>query len=203
MGWASYMVSAYWYAPPVWARAWGNVKHSVLICVRPFVCCMSICASVRVQCRARCQYSSSFFFSPLYHHDNLLTPAQPHTANISLPSPSYMFIFLTPSPYTLSPSLTLSSISTFYTLCHHLLSLVSPALAFSHLWLSPVPVMCTCYYTWKTSFFLTVIFAESLTFICAALSLSLLFFIFCSLLIASNSLYQDETSLFSPWPLLP
>lgn len=26
-------------------------------------------------------------FSPLHHHDNLLTPAQLHTANISLPSP--------------------------------------------------------------------------------------------------------------------
>lgn len=78
-------------------------------------CLLYVSVSVCALSRARCQYSSlSFLFSPLYHHDNLLTPAQPHTANISLPSPSDMFIFLTPSPYTLSLSLSLSSISTLY-----------------------------------------------------------------------------------------
>ena len=35
----------------------------------------------------RAESSLSLLFSPRYHHDNLLTPAQLHAANISLPSP--------------------------------------------------------------------------------------------------------------------
>lgn len=99
---------------------------------------MFICVNVRVQCIGLgVATTPSFFFSPLYHHDNLLTPAQPHTANISLPSPSYMFVFLTPSPYTpVSPSYALIYLYSLHSLPSSSLSGVSsscpfPSLAFS------------------------------------------------------------------------
>lgn len=125
---------------------------------------------VRDLSRARCQYSSlSFLFSPLYHHDNLLTPAQPHTANISLPSPSDMFIFLTPSPYTPSLSLSLSSISTLYS------AFISCLQCLLLLPISGFLQFPLCLHATFSSSFLTVVFAESLSFICAAPSLSLLY----------------------------
>lgn len=81
---------------------------------------------------ARCQYPClPFLSSHCYHHDNILTPAQRLTANISLPSPSHRFIFLTPSPYTPSPLLLHCHLSRLYTLYLHLLSRVFPSLALS------------------------------------------------------------------------
>ena len=149
-------ISAYLCPPPVWARCmcvrkvWGCVYlgcgRSVLLCMTHFVCC-AMCPHVCVcVCLGVNTPASLFLFSPCYHHDNLLTPAQPHTANISLPSPSDMFVFLTPSPRPLSPSLRLSLIYLYFILHLHLSSPVSPSLALSpSLTFSISPVMSTCY----------------------------------------------------------
>lgn len=96
-------------------------------------CLLCVC----VGC-ARCKYClhPSLRSSPLYHHDNLLTPAQPHAANISLPTPPpfNMFVLLTPSPSP-SPSLPLYFILSLPSspVCLHILLLPIS-------WLPRVPV---------------------------------------------------------------
>ena len=104
--------------------------RSLLLCMTHFVCC-TMCPHVCV-CLGVNTLASLFLFSPCYHHDNLLTPAQPHTANISLPSPFDMFVFLTPSPHPLSPSLppSLSHLSALYTPPSSLVSSVSISCSF-------------------------------------------------------------------------
>lgn len=156
---------------------------------------VSVCVRV-----SRCQYPCLPF--PFL---TLLSPWQPPDSSsaahskyfsplplrhVHLPHP------IPPSPLSLPPSVSLSSICTLYSTfisrlqCLHLL-------LFPHPWLSPSPLLCLhATITWKSSSFLTVVFAESLSFICAALSLSLQFSILCSLLIASHSSYQFETSPF-------
>lgn len=90
---------------------------------------------------ARCQYPClPFLFSPHCHHDNLLTPAQQHTANTSLPYPPPTRSFSSPAPRP-PPHL-----SVLYTLYLHLLSPVTPSLALSpSLAFSSSRVMSTCY----------------------------------------------------------
>lgn len=122
----------------------------------------------------RCQYPClPFLFSPCYHHDNLLTPVQRHTENISLPSPSHMLILLTPSPH-----LPHSHLSELYSLYLHLLSPESQSFALS--------ISCSLQFPFSVYMLPTLkrvplpdchLCRESV--ICAALSLSLQFSILC------------------------
>lgn len=75
--------------------------------------------ALRLRPNVQGESSLSLLFSPLHHHDNLLTPAQLHTANISLPSP-----VTCSSSHPPPQSSHLSRLSTPYL---HLRSPVSPA----------------------------------------------------------------------------
>lgn len=85
--------SAYRHTPP------GRTYVCVCVCVKSWECVRSLGSwQVSVDMHGHILFASecarssaesplSRLFSPLCHHDNLLTPAQLHTANISLPSP--------------------------------------------------------------------------------------------------------------------
>lgn len=78
---------------------WVHIHVCVCVCVNSWECVRSLGSwQVSVDMHGHILFASecarssaesplSRLFSPLCHHDNLLTPAQLHTANISLPSP--------------------------------------------------------------------------------------------------------------------
>lgn len=134
----------------------------------------------------RCQYSwLPFLFSSCYHHDNLLTPAQPHTENISLPSPSHMLALLAPSSHPPLCYLALAVLSTLYL---HLLSSASPSPTLSpSLPFSSSPVKPTCYILERVPPS-TLSSLPKVFHLCRSL-FSLLFSNLCSLLIATHSFY--------------
>lgn len=147
------------------------IMHDSFYLCMPCRLCVSVCVSVCVRARldvsgARCQYSwLPFLFSSCYHHDNLPTRAQPHTANISFPSPPTCRASSPHPPvYSLSPPLSHFMLSTMSAVSY---ISISCSLLFPHLCLSLVPLL-RLHTMYLKEFPLPVIFAEKLSFICTA-----------------------------------
>ena len=173
---------------------------------------MCVCASVSLGLGVNTPGSLSFS-QPAITMTTSWHPAHPpHTADISLPSPSHMFVSLTPSPR--SPPPPLSVIYLYFILSTFISTPVSPTLALPSpsLPLSSFPVMSTCYPYIKELRLLHCVSAKTLLFALLSLSLSLSLSSFnffslssapCWLSLTSSYLKLRNSLLLSPWTPLP